>query len=313
VTVYATGPDGQTASNNLTIAIVSTRPNELIATANPNGNVFSITAGQMIENYVAQVQTADPNATVTGLKAQIINQDGAQVPAQIIAVTPGSIWQIINPQTYNTPGTFAFNVQVSDDQGDSVTLQGQVTVIARSSTPNPNPTPTSNPEVPNLSPENPQYVDYGSNGYTSYEYIGHASKQVTAAKVMKILQQTPSKYFPFEITKDNAKHTKGPINGGQYYWLDPINIFGNPINPGVLQARNVTKYSFTLFVTNKHPYIVPAGSYITFSTFVDSTGDVVLKQQGVLANPNLVNLWLDQWGGPQTWLQQAANLRRSIH
>ena len=67
-----------------------------------------------------------------------------------------------------------------------------------------------------------------------------------------------------------------------------------------------------LLVTGQQPYIVPSGSYITFSTFVDAAGDVVLKQQGVLANPNLVTLFLDEWGGPQAWQQQAANLRRAF-
>jgi hypothetical protein len=129
---------------------------------------------------------------------------------------------------------------------------------------------------------------------------------------MKRLQQDPSRYFPFPIRKDNAKHSKGPISGGQYYWLDPVNTLGVSITPGVLQARNVTKTSFTLFVTNKQPYVVPAGSYITFSTFVDSSGDVVLRQQGVLANPNLINRWLDVLGGQQAWQQQAANLRQAI-
>jgi hypothetical protein len=155
-------------------------------------------------------------------------------------------------------------------------------------------------------------VDYYPTGYISYEYIGHASKRLTAANVMKKLEQTPYRYFPFPIRKNDARHSNGPIKQGQYYWLDPVNILGQSINPGVLQARNVGKNSFTLLVTSQQPYIVPAGSYITFSTFVDAAGDVVLKQQGVLANPNLVTLFLDEWGGPQAWQQQAANLRRAF-
>jgi hypothetical protein len=51
------------------------------------------------------------------------------------------------------------------------------------------------------------------------------------------------------------------------------------------------------------------GSMMTFPTVHDGQGNVLLEQQAAVANPNFFNVFVDQVGGPPTWLKQADNLR----
>ena len=145
VTVYVTGPDGQTASGFTTVVDVSQRANGLIVSPNPKGNAFSIETGQTIENYVASVRTTNPDATVTGLTAQITDGDGTQSSGHIVMVGPGQVWQVTSPYVYQKAGTYTLTINVTDDQGDSGSVQAKVTVTAPSSSPSPTPTPSPTP------------------------------------------------------------------------------------------------------------------------------------------------------------------------
>ena len=161
------------------------------------------------------------------------------------------------------------------------------------------------PSIPTIPPTGPlQRVFPSPSGYTSYEFVGLRFNHQTPQSVMRELQRNPSRYFPFQITNNNAASSSGPIVGGRTYKLTPV-----PFVTDVLKAVNVTPTSFTLVVVGNH-YVVPAGSRITFKTVVDSQGDVLLEQTAFVSDQ--LHVFPDQLFGPPAWAQQAANLRRDL-
>jgi hypothetical protein len=77
-----------------------------------------------------------------------------------------------------------------------------------------------------------------------------------------------------------------------------------PLLPGATKQPNLP-------IPDLCRFSVP-GSMITFSTVHDGQGNVLLEQQAAVANPNFFNVFVDQVGGPPTWLKQADNLRRAF-
>ena len=334
IQITLTDPDGGVWHGPTSVATVDPRPDELSASAVGN-DTFSVSDGQALQGEVATFQLNDPNATVTGLTGQITNQtDGTTTPPKIIQVGSNT-WGVYDPATFDHPGTNTVSIKLADFQGDSATLQGQVTVSAPTNpTPSPGqPAPTSpggpsrkhkphphrsgprpkssnhSPQkrstVPTITPTGPLQRFFPSRtGYTTYEFVGLRLNHQTPETVMAELKKNPARYFPFPITKDNPASSLGPIVGGSDYKLTPV-----PFVTGVLRAVNVGPTSFTLVVESGN-YVVPAHSRITFRTVSDGQGDVLLEQTAVVSNPLFA--WPDQIFGPPAWARQAANLRHDL-
>jgi hypothetical protein len=120
-------PSGGEWVSSPSIATVEPRPDDLAAT--PAGNdTFSVATGQRLSGYIAVVTIPDPSLTVTDLTGSITNQtDGTTTPADIVAAGSDT-WDVYDTETFNDPGKNDITVNVSDQQGDGIVLQGEVSV-----------------------------------------------------------------------------------------------------------------------------------------------------------------------------------------
>ena len=137
IQVQLTDPDGGVWYDDPSIATVDPRPDDLYAAA-VGTDTFSVTTGQPLSGAVAVVTIPYPTLTVTGLTGSITNQtDGTTTPAKIVPDGTGG-WDVYDTEDFPDPGPNEIVVELRDQQGDTATLQGHVTVNA----------PQPNPSVP---------------------------------------------------------------------------------------------------------------------------------------------------------------------
>ncbi len=173
-----------------------------------------------------------------------------------------------------------------------------------------------------LAPNQPPKASPGNgvkltDAYTATDVLVKSGEPYTPQQAMKLLQQDPNRIFPFPFTGPEGQKNITIKAGGKYH-LKPT---GTEVMAGDLHAENVTARSFTL-VVDSDGYIVPKGSTITFSTSLDSAGNLILQHNGQLAlsgsgmlagfaNGSLINA--DAVGGSMAWHVQAMNLANRLH
>jgi hypothetical protein len=127
----------QLASETQTIQqYYASLPGNLTATLETGNDSLDATAGQPLSGAIAVINVDNPDLGASGLTGQIINQtDGTTTPADIVPAGQDT-WDVYDTESFQDPGPNDVTVDVSDQQGDTIQLQGQVSVTA--------PPPTAN-------------------------------------------------------------------------------------------------------------------------------------------------------------------------
>jgi hypothetical protein len=126
--VTLTDPGGGQWVGPPSIATVDPRPDELVISAPPGGDVFSVNVGQDLSGPIAVVTVADPNANVTGLTGDVFNVNtGQENPVTVVPLGPDQ-FDIEDPDPFNTPGDDEFDLELDDDEGDQAQESFQVIV-----------------------------------------------------------------------------------------------------------------------------------------------------------------------------------------
>jgi hypothetical protein len=128
--VILTDPAGVDWIGRQSIATVNPRPQELNSNPPSGGDVFSVNTGDTLPGEVTTVTVRDPGADVTGLVGDVFDTNtGEQGPVTIIPEGP-TTWLIKDPEVFKVPGDNPRRVEISDDQGDRISVNFIVKVKA---------------------------------------------------------------------------------------------------------------------------------------------------------------------------------------
>jgi RHS repeat-associated protein len=133
----------------------------------------------------------------------------------------------------------------------------------------------------------------------SWEWrIGNKSDKMTPEEVILLMRKYPNQFFPFLVNRVNGSGDELAL-GGEYE-LSPFGVVKNQN----IRVTNIEETTFTFVALPGH--IAGAGSTITFSSYRDESGDLILRQGADVYSLVDVGLSLP------LWLTQAVQLKTAV-